>query len=93
MQASAVLNHWIVGILNYDFQIVHVPAHKHQGPDALSKRPHTIEEEDNIQESDPDDWIDQIALATRIQPSILESNSLDQPRPHQQTISSAKFPA
>jgi hypothetical protein len=38
MQPSASENRWIQGILRFDFKIVHVPAARHKGPDALSRR-------------------------------------------------------
>jgi hypothetical protein len=38
MQPSALENQWIQGILCFDFKIVHVPAMRHKGPDALSCR-------------------------------------------------------
>jgi hypothetical protein len=38
MQPSASENRWIQGILRFDFKIVHVPATRHKGPDALSRR-------------------------------------------------------
>ena len=46
IQASAVLNRWIQKILEYDFELKHVPAHKHKGPDALSRRPHDNPEDE-----------------------------------------------
>ena len=52
-QASAPLNRWIRGILMYDFELVHVPGHKHKAPDALSRRRHT--EADEIQGVETDD--------------------------------------
>jgi hypothetical protein len=60
--APAVINRWIQAILLFDFKLVHVPASKHKGPDALSRRPHSDAE---TPESDPDEWIDNIALATK----------------------------
>ena len=60
IQASALLNRWIQGVQLFDFQLVHVPACRHQGPDALSRRPRAPE--DSSDESDPDAWVDNIAL-------------------------------
>jgi hypothetical protein len=60
IQASALLNRWIQGIQLFDFKLVHVPAHKHKGPDALSRRP--IAKEDSSDDPDPDGWVDNIAL-------------------------------
>jgi hypothetical protein len=45
IQPSAVLNRWIKGIKQFTFKLVHVPAHRHKGPDALSRRRHTEEDE------------------------------------------------
>lgn len=36
IQASAVVNQWIQGVHQFDFELVHVPASKHKGPDTLS---------------------------------------------------------
>ena len=66
IQASAVVNRWIQGIHMFDFSLVHVPAHKHKGPDALSRRPFT--EKDFSGESDPEAWVDRIALYTQVEP-------------------------
>ena len=66
VQASAVINRWIQGIQQFEFQLVHVPAHKHRGPDALSRRPFT--EQDFSGESDPEEWVDNIALFTQLHP-------------------------
>jgi len=63
IQACAVINRWIQGILQYKFELLHVPAYKHKGPDALSRRPLTAA--DDSGESDPDLWVDEIALLTR----------------------------
>lgn len=43
---NAPLNRWIAGILEVDFQLVHVPGKDHQAPDALSRRRYTTA--DNI---------------------------------------------
>ena len=43
----AVLNRWINGIQQFTFKLVHVPAHRHKGPDALSRRRHATDEEDD----------------------------------------------
>lgn len=63
IQASAVINRWIQGIQQFDFQLVHVPAYRHKGPDALSRRPFTSM--DSSGESDPEAWVDNIALFTQ----------------------------
>ena len=35
LQSNATINQWIQGILLFDFALVHVPADKYKGPDAL----------------------------------------------------------
>jgi len=37
LQPNAAVNRWIQGILIFDFKLIHVPATKFQGPDALSR--------------------------------------------------------
>ena len=63
IQACAAVNRWIQGILQFRFELAHVPAYKHKGPDALSRRP--LIAADDSGESDPDLWVDEIALLTR----------------------------
>ena len=58
---NATINHWIQGILLFDFTLIHVPANKFKGPDALSRRPLADNEEI---EPDEDSWLDEIALFT-----------------------------
>ena len=74
-QASAVINRWIQGILLYDFELVHVPAYKHKGPDALSRRPHTNEKEDDM--SNPEEWLDNVVIGADPAPHDPSSNSDD----------------
>ena len=38
VQPNATINRWIAGILLFRFDLVHVPATKHTGPDGLSRR-------------------------------------------------------
>lgn len=41
LQPNAAINRWIQGILMFDFVLVHVPAERFRGPDALSRHyPH-----------------------------------------------------
>jgi transposase InsO family protein len=61
LQPNAAINRWIQGILTFDFTLFHVPGHKFQGPDALSRRP--MAEDEEIVEDD-DEWLDDIALYT-----------------------------
>lgn len=59
-QASAPLNRWIRGVLMYDFELVHVPGHKHKAPDALSRRRYTVA--DRPPELDPEESMDENTL-------------------------------
>lgn len=59
LQPNATINRWIQGILLFDFELIHVPAERHKGPDALSRRELADDEE---VESDDDTWLDNIAL-------------------------------
>ena len=61
LQPNAAINRWIQGILLFDFALVHVPADKHKGPDALSRRALA---EGETAEPDDDSWLDNIALLT-----------------------------
>ena len=61
LQPNAAINHWIQGILMFDFKLIHVPADRHKGPDALSRRPLA---EGEYAESDDDSWLDNITLLT-----------------------------
>ncbi|KAI5830299.1 hypothetical protein K523DRAFT_302954, partial [Schizophyllum commune Tattone D] len=63
LQPNATINRWIQGILLFDFKLIHVPAERFKGPDALSRRPRSPE--DRV-ESDDDSWLDNIALFTSI---------------------------
>ena len=47
----------------FTFELVHVPAERHKGPDALSRRPLG---EGEVIEEDNDSWLDNIALMTFI---------------------------
>jgi len=47
----------------FTFELVHVPAERHQGPDALSRHP--VANGEPI-EDDDDSWLDEIALLTFI---------------------------
>jgi hypothetical protein len=57
---SASINWWIVAILTFHFDLVHVPG-THHGPDRLSRQPQQVgDEEDRDDEEDFMDWIDQL---------------------------------
>jgi hypothetical protein len=63
LASNAAAIRWIEGIKQFFFKLVHVPADKHRGPDALSRRPR--EDEETIKDHD-DSWLDDIALLTFI---------------------------
>ena len=63
LQPNAVINRWIQGIKTFTFKLVHIPADKHRGPNALSRRPLAKGE---IAEDDDDSWLDDIALIIMI---------------------------
>ena len=57
---SASVNRWILAILTFQFELVHVPA-THHGPDGLSRRPRQLDDEIRDEEAlddEFDDWID-----------------------------------
>jgi hypothetical protein len=57
---STSINQWIVAILTFHFDLVHVPGTRH-GPNGLSRRPRQDgDEEDRDDEEDFVDWIDQL---------------------------------
>ncbi|CAL1712332.1 unnamed protein product [Somion occarium] len=61
LQPNASVNRWIQGILLFDFELIHIPAERHKGPDALSRR--GLGEGEEVKEED-DAWLDEIALYT-----------------------------
>ena len=63
LQPNATINRWIQGILLFDFTLVHVPADKHRGPDALSRR--EPDQGEFSSHDNDDDWLDNIALLIR----------------------------
>ncbi|EMD30693.1 hypothetical protein CERSUDRAFT_101083 [Gelatoporia subvermispora B] len=44
LQPNATINRWIQGILLFTFELRHIPANKHRGPDALSRKEPTEED-------------------------------------------------
>jgi Integrase zinc binding domain len=56
IQPNNTMNHWIAGILLFNLELVHVPGKNHVGPDSLSRRSSTPEEEEEPQ----DDWADEV---------------------------------
>jgi hypothetical protein len=91
---SASINWWIVTILTFHFDLVHIPG-THHGPDGLSRRPWKDgHEEDRDDEEDFADWIDQLhgfmhqinVIDTHLLPT---SDSLPLPFPHISTLAQA----
>jgi transposase InsO family protein len=78
LQPNATINRWIQGILLFDFTLVHVPAIRFKGPDALSRRPLADDEEI---EPDEDSWLDDIALFTGISQEHYRPHSLSHYNP------------
>ncbi len=72
LQPNATINRWIQGILLFDFKLIHVPADRFKGPDALSRR-RTAENEDVLAEDDS--WVDDIALYAGVAPIITRQPS------------------
>lgn len=61
IQPNAAINRWIVGIKLFQFELVHVPATKHAGPDGMSRRiPVEGDEEEDEGEEAAEDWIDSL---------------------------------
>ena len=97
-QLNAIMNRWIALIKQFDFELVHVPANRHKGPDALSRRRYTSQDE-SPEHSDPEDWMDRIALMVQAhQASNSEdlSNTSspseeDLSSPHQETRSDSRL--
>jgi len=72
LQPNAAINRWIQGILMFDFTLIHVPAIKFRGPDALSRRV-PAEDEEIIPD---DEWLDNIALFTGISQASYRNGNL-----------------
>jgi transposase InsO family protein len=56
IQPNAAVNRWIAAILLFDFDLIHVPGHRHTVPDGLSRRP--VSPDDPIITGDVEEWID-----------------------------------
>jgi hypothetical protein len=91
---SASINQWIVTILTFHFDLVHVPG-THHGPDGLSRWPWQVGDDENRDnEEDFTDWIDQLHGFLH-QINIVDirlpttSNSLSLPFPHISTLAQA----
>jgi hypothetical protein len=76
LQPDAAVTRWIQGILMFHFALIHVPATKFQGPDALSRcKP----AEGEAVESDNDSWLDEIALFIQINWEEVSNEALSLP--------------
>lgn len=62
LQPNATINRWIQGIRLFDFTLIHVPAARFRGPDALSRREPLDEEREEFD----DQFLDDIALLATI---------------------------
>jgi hypothetical protein len=62
VQPNATINRWITAILLFDFELKHILANKHKGPDRLSRHA-PVQGEDK--DKDPKDWVDNaLSLST-----------------------------
>ena len=71
LQPSAIVNRWISNIKGYDFELRHVPAQKHQGPDALSRRRFTSDDETSCEDSEDEPEDDLVPIPQNSLPSSL----------------------
>jgi hypothetical protein len=60
LQPNTTINRWIAGILLFSFKLIHVSTLKHKGIDGLSRHPPV--EEDPMEDSDYENWIDHAYL-------------------------------
>nr|VWP00813.1 Uncharacterized protein [Ganoderma boninense] len=59
LQPSAAINRWIMGILTFHFELVHIPGKKH-APDGLSRRVPRPGDPEEPPTDDFDNWLDNI---------------------------------
>lgn len=76
LQPNAVINRWIAEILTYPHKLIHVPAARHKGPDALSRRP--MGEGEIIEYDEEDEWRENVALYIGSPSDMPEEDSPDQ---------------
>ena len=74
---KAVENRWIDAVLYFNPTLVHVPAHKHLGPDALSRRRYTSADDQEDDNEDPDQWIDRKSLMAEVSEVNPASNGIN----------------
>ena len=56
IQPNNAINCWIAGILLFNFELIHVPGKLHDGPNGLSRRRATPEDDEEPQDS----WVDDV---------------------------------
>ena len=71
LQPSAIVNCWISNIKRYDFELRHVPAQKHQGLDALSRRRFTSDDKTSCEDSEDEPEDNLIPIPQNSLPSLL----------------------
>ncbi|PIL22990.1 hypothetical protein GSI_14297 [Ganoderma sinense ZZ0214-1] len=59
LQPSASMNRWIMGILTFHFELVHVPSKKH-APDGLSRRPPQPGDKPEPLPDEFEDWLENL---------------------------------
>ncbi|KXN89133.1 hypothetical protein AN958_06153 [Leucoagaricus sp. SymC.cos] len=62
LHPNAVMNQWILVILMFDFELVHIPGAKHKGPDSLSRWriAEAMGEESGEGVEEAEDWVDEV---------------------------------
>ena len=75
VKTEYVMARWVEGILHFHPKIVHVPGNKHLGPDALSRRRFTSDEEKEAEGIDPIEWLDNIAFTAKVHKARKDSSS------------------
>ena len=61
IQPNASMNRWIAAILLFDFKLRHVPGSKHVGPDGLSRRRRSVDDEEVDETPEEiEDWLDDV---------------------------------
>jgi transposase InsO family protein len=78
---NATLNRWIAVIRLFDFTLKHVPADKHRGPDGLSRREGTAEENCVDWQEPIEDWLEEKLEHFYCQPTSLAVLSTEEEQP------------
>ena len=60
LHPNTAINQWIVVILMFDFELVHVPGVKHKGPDGLLKRRVAESEKEREGVEEVEEWVDEV---------------------------------